>query len=157
MSAANDRARRQALRRVKTSEATPRTPHVLRFLAEHSGNLYHLVGEVTAPWEHSGQRVLFLEEAADYWRWTMSGVRRSRSRRKKETEPAAPAGADHQHAVGLAGRPPVPRCAASACGGLPPLVGERPRLVRTDRSPLAAVVAGALDAYGVVILLSKSG
>ncbi|MER6854011.1 cellulase N-terminal Ig-like domain-containing protein [Streptomyces flaveolus] len=101
------RARRQALRRVKTSEATPRTPHVLRFLAEHSGNLYHLVGEVTAPWEHSGQRVLFLEEAADYWRWTMSGVRRSRSRRKKETEPAAPAGADHQHAVGLAGRPPA--------------------------------------------------
>ncbi|GHB03931.1 hypothetical protein GCM10010330_67820 [Streptomyces tendae] len=28
--------------------------------------------------------------AEDYWRWTMSGVRCSRSRHKKETEPAVP-------------------------------------------------------------------
>ncbi len=80
----------EALRRAKTSEATPRTPHVLRFLAEHSGNLYHLVGGITAAWAHSGQRVLLLEEAEDYWRLTMSRVRRSRNRRKKENEPAAP-------------------------------------------------------------------
>lgn len=32
--------------------------------------------------------MLLLEEAEDYWRWTMSGVERSRSRRKKEIEPA---------------------------------------------------------------------
>jgi hypothetical protein len=29
-------------------------------------------------------------QTEDYWRWTMSGVRRSRGRRKKETEPATP-------------------------------------------------------------------
>ncbi|MEU5525260.1 hypothetical protein ABZ759_32760 [Streptomyces sp. NPDC047860] len=80
----------EALRRAKTSEATPRTPHILRFLAEHSGNLYHLVGGITAAWAPSGRRVLLLEEAEDYWRWTMNGVRHSQSRRKKETEPAAP-------------------------------------------------------------------
>ncbi|MFJ7497393.1 hypothetical protein ACIQZB_41015 [Streptomyces sp. NPDC097727] len=47
---------------------------------------------IAAAWAHSGQQVLLLEEAEDYWRWTMSGVfdRRSRGRRRKETEPAAP-------------------------------------------------------------------
>ncbi|MEU3657847.1 hypothetical protein AB0E67_34880 [Streptomyces sp. NPDC032161] len=53
-------------------------------------NLCHLAGGIAAAWAHTGQRVLLLEEAEDYWRWTMSGVRRSRSRRKKETEPATP-------------------------------------------------------------------
>ncbi|MFJ8670269.1 hypothetical protein [Streptomyces sp. NPDC093600] len=48
----------EARRRATTSEA-PRTPHVLRFLAEHSGNLYHLVGGIAAAWAHSGQRVLY--------------------------------------------------------------------------------------------------
>ncbi|MFJ6793976.1 hypothetical protein [Streptomyces sp. NPDC091268] len=57
----------EALRRAQTGEA-PRTPHVLRFLAEHSANLYHLVGGVAAAWAHSGQRVLLLEEAEDYRR-----------------------------------------------------------------------------------------
>ncbi|MFJ9155068.1 hypothetical protein ACIRP7_45155 [Streptomyces sp. NPDC102270] len=79
----------EALRRAATGDAPP-APHVLRFLAERSGNLYHLVGGIAATWAHSGQRVLLLEEAEDYWRWSMSGVGRSRSRRKKETEPATP-------------------------------------------------------------------
>ncbi|MFJ5724632.1 hypothetical protein [Streptomyces sp. NPDC093149] len=80
-----------ALRRAATGD-TPHAPHVLRFLAERSGNLYHLAGGIAAAWAHSGQRVLLLEEAEDYWRWTMNGVfdRRSRGCRKKETEPAAP-------------------------------------------------------------------
>ncbi|MEU1669387.1 hypothetical protein ABZ547_38605 [Streptomyces sparsogenes] len=149
----------EALRRAKTSEATPRTPHVLRFLAEHSGNLYHLVGGITAAWAHSGQRVLLLEEAEDYWRWTMSGVleRRPRHRRKKETEPAAPPepttstlwaspdgpGALVRHTCMWEIRHP----SRASDRGWP----------RTDRSLLAAAVAGALDAYDVIVLLPKSG
>lgn len=79
----------EALRRAGAGDA-PHAPHVLRFLAERSGNLYYLVGGVAAAWAHSGQRVLLLEEAEDYWRWSMSGVGRSRSRRKKAIEPATP-------------------------------------------------------------------
>lgn len=134
----------EALRRAKISDA-PRTPHVLRFLAEHSGNLYHLVGGIAAAWAHSGQRVLLLEEAEDYWRWTMSGVleRRSRHRRKKETEPTAP-----------------PEPTTSTLWASPDGSGVLVRHTcmwevrdlresdrgwpRTDRSPLAAAVAGAL-------------
>ncbi|MFJ9197085.1 hypothetical protein [Streptomyces flaveolus] len=125
-------------------------------MAEHSGNLCHLVGEVTAAWAQSGLRVLFLEEAEGYWCWTMSGVRRSRRRSKKETEPAAPAGADHQHAVGLAGRPRRPDT-PHIPGGPPPSRESDRGWPRTDRSPLAAAVAGALDAYDVIILLPKTG
>ncbi|MFB6784874.1 hypothetical protein ACFCX0_48540 [Streptomyces sp. NPDC056352] len=73
----------EALRRAKTSK-TAHAQRVLRFLAERSGNLYYLVGGIAAAWAHSGQRVLLLEEAEDYWRWTMSGVGRSRGRRKKD-------------------------------------------------------------------------
>ncbi|MEU3891847.1 hypothetical protein [Streptomyces sp. NPDC029041] len=60
----------EALRRATTGDA----PHVLRFVAERSGNLHHLAGGIAAAWAHNGQRVLLLEEAEDYWRWTMSGV-----------------------------------------------------------------------------------
>ncbi|MFE9292018.1 hypothetical protein [Streptomyces olivaceus] len=69
----------------------PRPPHVLRFLAERSGNLYRLVGGITAAWAHNGQRVLLLEETEDYWRRTMiDAFERGSRRRKKATEPTAP-------------------------------------------------------------------
>jgi hypothetical protein len=141
--------------RLATSSEVPRAPHVLRFLAERSGNLYCLVGGIAAAWAHSGQRVLLLEEAEDYWRWTMSGVGRSRSRRKKETEPAAPPepttstlwaspdgpGLLSRHTCMWEVRHP----AQESDRGWP----------RTDRSPLTAAVADALDAYDVIVLLPK--
>ncbi|WP_244291574.1 hypothetical protein [Streptomyces subrutilus] len=148
----------EALRRAQTDEA-PRTPHVLRFLAEHAANLYHLVGGIAAAWAHSGQRVLLLEEAEDYWRWTMSGVfeRRPRHRSKKESAPAVPpepttstlwaspdgSGVLVHHTCMWEVRHP----SRESDRGLP----------CTDRSPLAAAVAGALDAYDVIVLLPKSG
>ncbi|MGA5097630.1 hypothetical protein ACPCAC_09720 [Streptomyces lavendulocolor] len=88
----------------------------------------------------------------------MSGVfeRRPRHRRKKETEPAAP-----------------PEPTTSTLWASPDSSGvlvhhtcmwevrdlrEKDRgWPRTDRSPLAAAVAGALDAYDVIVLLPKSG
>ncbi|MDL5198653.1 hypothetical protein [Streptomyces sp. ALI-76-A] len=96
-STAAQTARRASRSGAKYTEAlraatgdTPHAPHVLRFLAERSGNLYYLVGGIAAAWAHSGQRVLLLEEAEDYWRLSMSGARRSRGRRKKEIEPVTP-------------------------------------------------------------------
>ncbi|MEV8103993.1 hypothetical protein [Streptomyces sp. NPDC088135] len=144
----------EALRRATTNDA-PRPPHVLRFLAERSGNLYHLVGGIAAAWAYSGQRVLLLEEAEDYWRWTMSGVGRSRSRRKKETEPAAPPepttsmlwsspdgpGLLTRHTCMWETRHPVQE---NNCG-----------FPHTDRSPLAAAVADAIDTYDVIVLLPR--
>lgn len=144
----------EALRRATTSD-TPHAPHVLRFLAERSGNLCHLVGGIAAAWAHSGQRVLLLEEAEDYWRWTMSGVGRSRSRRKKETEPATPP------------EPTTSTLWASPDG--PGLLTRHTRMwevrhpaqennrgfPRTDRGPLAVAVADALDAYDAIVLLPK--
>lgn len=144
----------EALRRAGTGDAS-HAPHVLRFLAERSGNLYYLVGGIAAAWAHSGQRVLLLEEAEDYWRWSMSGVGRSRSRRKKEIEPATPP------------EPTTSTLWASPDGpGLltrhtcmwevrhPSRESDR-GLPRTDRSPLTAAVAGALDAYDVIVLLPR--
>ncbi|MGW1087406.1 hypothetical protein ACWD4L_13940 [Streptomyces sp. NPDC002596] len=101
----------------------------------------------------SGQRVLLLEEAEDYWRWTMSGVGRSRGRRKKETEStaspepttstlwASPDGPEARHTCMCETRHP----AQENDRGWP----------RTDRSPLAAAVADALDAYDVIVLLPR--
>lgn len=95
------------------------------------------------------------EEAEDYWRWTMSGVGRSRSRRKKKTESAAP---PEPTTSTLWASPDGPGLLARhTCmwetrhtaqendGGWP----------RTDRSPLAAAVADALDAYDVIVLLPR--
>ncbi|MGW2843276.1 hypothetical protein ACWCWD_36495 [Streptomyces sp. NPDC001493] len=142
----------EALRRATTSEP-PRTPHVLRFLAKCSGNLYHLVGGIAAVWAHSGQRVLLLEEAEDYWRWTMRP--RSRGRRKKEIKPATPpepttntlwaspdgTGLLTLHTCMWAVRHP----AQESDQGSP----------RADRSPIAALVADALDTYDVIVLVPK--
>ncbi|MFE2094843.1 hypothetical protein [Streptomyces sp. NPDC059460] len=142
----------EALRRAKTSK-TAHAQRVLRFLAERSGNLYYLVGGIAAAWAHSGQRVLLLEEAEDYWRWTMGGVGRSRGRRKKETEStaspesttstlwASPDGPEARHTFMCETRHP----AQENDRGWP----------RTDRSPLAAAVADALDAYDVIVLLPR--
>ncbi|MEU7649200.1 hypothetical protein [Streptomyces huasconensis] len=112
----------------------PHAPHVLRFLAERSGNLYHLVGGIAAAWAHSGQRALLLEEAEDYWRWTMSGVARGRSRRKNP-------GLLTRHTCMWQVRHP----SQESDRGLP----------RTDRSPLAAAVADFFDAYDVIVLVPK--
>ncbi|MEU0214501.1 hypothetical protein ABZ281_05020 [Streptomyces sp. NPDC006265] len=144
----------KALRRAGAGDA-PHAPHVLRFLAERSGNLYYLVGGIAAAWAYNGQRVLLLEEAEDYWRLSMSGARRSRGRRKKEIEPATPpepttstlwASPD---GPGLLTRHTcmwqVRHSAQESDRGLP----------RTDRSPLAAAVADAIDAYDVVVLVPK--
>jgi hypothetical protein len=144
----------EALRRATTSDA-PSAPHVLRFLAERSGNLYYLVGGIAAAWAYSGQRVLLLEEAEDYWRWTMRGVGRSRGRRKKEIEPATP---PEPTTSTLWASPDGPgvlmhhtctwevrhRAQENNCG-----------FPRTDRSPLAAAVADALDAYDVILVLPR--
>jgi hypothetical protein len=144
----------EALRRAQSSDS-PSAPHVLRFLAERSGNLYYLVGGIAAAWAHSGQRVLLLEEARDYWRWTMSGVGRSRSRRRKDIGPATPP------------EPTTSILWASPDGpGLltrhtcmwqvrhPSQESDR-GLPRTDRSPLAAAVADARGAYDVIVLVPK--
>ncbi|GGS82815.1 hypothetical protein [Streptomyces badius] len=143
----------EALRGAGTGD-TPHAPHVLRFLAERSGNLYYLVGGIAAAWAYSGQRVLLLEEAEDYWRWTMSGVGRGRSRRKK-IEPATP---PEPTTTTLWASPDGPglltrhtcmwqvrHASQESDRGLP----------RTDRSPLAAAVAGALGTYDVVVLVPK--
>ncbi|MFE5097384.1 hypothetical protein ACFRCI_45680 [Streptomyces sp. NPDC056638] len=136
----------------------PHAPHVLRFLAERSGNLYRLAGGIAAAWAHSGQRVLLLEEAQDYWRWTMNGVfdRRSRGRRKKETEPAAP---PEPTTSTLWASPDGPGVLVQhTCMWevrYPSWESDRSG-PRTDRSPLAAAVADALDAYDVIVLLPKS-
>ncbi|MEU3777420.1 hypothetical protein AB0F11_30340 [Streptomyces sp. NPDC032472] len=147
----------EALRRAKTSEATPRTPHVLRFLAEHSGNLYHLVGGIAAAWAHSGQRVLLLEEAEDYWRWTMSGVGRSRSRRrKKEIEPASPP--EPTTSTLWASQDGPGLLARHTCMWQvrhPSQESDRGGLPRTDRRPLTAAVADALGTYDVIVLVPK--
>ncbi|MFF7858895.1 hypothetical protein [Streptomyces sp. NPDC007904] len=45
----------EALRHATTSDAPP-APHILRFLAERSGYLYHLLGGIAAAWAHSAQR-----------------------------------------------------------------------------------------------------
>ncbi|MGW4984254.1 hypothetical protein [Streptomyces mirabilis] len=144
----------EALRRAGTGDAQ-HAPHVLRFLAERSGNLHYLVGGIAAAWAHSGQRVLLLEEAEDYWRWSMSGVGRSRSRRKKEIEPATPP------------EPTTSTLWASPDGpGLlvhhtcmwqvrHPSQESHRGLPRTDRGPLTAAVADALDAYDVIVLLPR--
>ncbi|MDQ1013409.1 hypothetical protein QFZ82_007977 [Streptomyces sp. V4I23] len=147
----------EALRRATTSEA-PRTPHVLRFLAEHAGNLYHLVGGIAAAWAHSGQRVLLLEEAEDYWRWTMSGVfeRRPRNRRKKETEPAAPPEPTTSTLWASPDGPGVLVHHTCMWEVRHPSRESDRGLPRTDRSPLADAVVGALDAYDVILLLPKS-
>ncbi|GAA3163811.1 hypothetical protein [Streptomyces ramulosus] len=147
----------EALRRAKTSDATPRTPHVVRFLAERSSNLYHLVGGITAAWAHSGQRVLLLEEAEDYWRWTMSGVTRSRRRRKKETEPAAPPEPTTSTLWASPDGPGVLMRHICMWEVRHPSRESNRGWPRTDRGPLAATVAGALDAYDVIVLLPKSG
>ncbi|WP_406486617.1 hypothetical protein [Streptomyces sp. NBC_01563] len=136
----------------------PSAPHVLRFLAERSGNLYQLVGGIAAAWAHSGQRVLLLEEAEGYWRWTMSGVldRRSRGRRKKETGPATP---PEPTTSALWASPDGPGLLVhhTCMWEVRHLSRESDRgLPRTDRSPLAAAVAGSLDAYDVIVLLPKS-
>ncbi|MFJ8755202.1 hypothetical protein ACIREO_38745 [Streptomyces sp. NPDC102441] len=144
----------EALRRAENGD-TPRSPHVLRFLAQRSGNLHYLVGGIAASWAHSGQRVLLLEEAEDYWRWTMSGVGRGRSRRKKESEPATPP------------EPTTSTLWASPDGpGLltrhtcmwqvrhPSQESDR-GLPRTDRSPLTVAVADALGTYDVIVLVPK--
>ncbi|MFD3548987.1 hypothetical protein ACFWUW_25835 [Streptomyces sp. NPDC058655] len=144
----------EALRGAQTAD-TPHAPHVLRFLAERSGNLYYLVGGIAAAWAYSGQRVLLLEEAEDYWRWRMSGVGRGRSRRKKGIEPAIP---PEPTTSTLWASPDGPgfltrhtcmwetrHAAQENNRGLP----------RTDRSPLAAAVADALGTYDVVVLVPK--
>ncbi|WP_327259894.1 MULTISPECIES: hypothetical protein [unclassified Streptomyces] len=144
-----------ALRRATTG-AAPGTAHVLRFLAERSGNLYHLVGGIAAAWAHSGQRVLLLEEAEDYWRWSMNGAARNRGRRKR-IEPVSPPepttstlwaspdspGALVHHSFMWEVRHP----SKESDRGMP----------RTDRSPLEAAVADALGAYDVIVLLPKGG
>ncbi|MER5376258.1 hypothetical protein [Streptomyces sp. NPDC002553] len=148
----------EALRRAKAVDA-PHTPHVLRFLAENSGNLHYLVGGIAAAWAHSGQRVLLLQEAENYWRWTTNGVfdrrSRGRGRRKKAIEPAAPP------------EPTTSTLWASPDGpGLltrhtcmwevrhPSQENDR-GVPRTDRSPLTAAVADARDAYDVIVLMPR--
>ncbi|MFZ3562914.1 hypothetical protein ACOKM5_44065 [Streptomyces sp. BH097] len=144
----------EALRRAETREA-PRTPHVLRFLAERSGNLYHLVGGIAAAWAHSGQRVLLLEEAEDYWRLTMSGMRRSRSRRKKENEPATPPEPTSSTLwFSPDGRGLLTRHSCMWQTRRPAQESDR-GFPHTDRSPLAAAVADAIDAYDVIVLLPR--
>ncbi|NEC15261.1 hypothetical protein G3I34_23945 [Streptomyces sp. SID8014] len=148
----------QALRRAQTSEAMPRPPHVLRFLAERSGNLYRLVGGITAAWAHSGQRVLLLEETEDYWHRTMRGAfDRGSRRRKKATEPAAP---PEPVTSTLWAAPDGPGLLAHhTCMWEvrhPSRESDR-GLPRTDRSPLAVALAGARDAYDVIVLLPKTG
>ncbi|MDJ0466023.1 hypothetical protein [Streptomyces sp. H27-C3] len=142
----------EALRRA-TSD-TPPAPHVLRFLAERSGHLYHLVGGIAAAWAHSGQRVLLLEEAEDYWRWTMRP--RSRGRRKKEIGPATPPEPTTSTLwASLDGSGLLTRHTCMWQVRHPSQESDR-GLPRTDRSPLAAAVADAQDAYDAIVLLPKN-
>ncbi|WP_237409007.1 hypothetical protein [Streptomyces sp. M2CJ-2] len=124
-----------------------------------SGNLYHLVGGIAAAWAHSGQRVLLLEEAEDYWRWTMSGVleRRPRHRRKKETEPATPPESTTSTLWASPDGPGVLVHHTCMWEVRHPSRESDRGWPRTGRSPLAAAVAGARDAYDVIVLLPKSG
>ncbi|TGG78398.1 hypothetical protein [Streptomyces albus] len=145
----------EALRRAKTSEGTPHPPHVLRFLAERSGNLYHLVGGIAAVWAHSGQRVLLLEEAESYWRWAMSGVGRSRSRRKKETEPAVPPEPTTSTLWASPDGPGLLTRHTCMWETRHPVKQNNRGFPQTDRSPLAAAVADAIDAYDVIVLLPQ--
>ncbi|MFE7854454.1 hypothetical protein [Streptomyces sp. NPDC057403] len=148
----------EALRRAAAGDA-PAAPHVLRFLAERSGNLHYLVGGIAAALAHSGQRVLLLEEAEDYWRWTMNGVfdrhSRGRGRRKKEIEPAAP---PQPTTSTLWASPDGPGFLAHhTCMWEvrhPSRESDR-GLPRTDRSPLTAAVTDALDAYDVIVLMPR--
>ncbi|MEU8949636.1 hypothetical protein [Streptomyces sp. NPDC048489] len=143
----------EALRRAQSSDK-PSAPHVLRFLAESSGNLHYLVGAIAAAWAHSGQRVLLLEEAQDCWRWTMSDVGRSRSRRR-DIEPATPPEPTTSTLWASPDGPgllirhtcmwQVRHASLESDRGLP----------RTDRSPLTAAVAEAVDAYDVIVLVPK--
>ncbi|MES4886165.1 hypothetical protein ABVB69_37600 [Streptomyces sp. NPDC000349] len=144
----------EALRRAGTGDA-PHAPHVLRFLAENSGNLHYLVGEIAVAWAHSGQRVLLLEEAEDYWRLTMRSVGRSRSRRKKEVEPSTPL---EPTTSMLWASPDGPGFLArhTCMWEIRHPAQESDRgFPRTDRSPLTAAVANALNAYDVNVLLPR--
>ncbi|MEU0671991.1 hypothetical protein ABZ330_03740 [Streptomyces sp. NPDC006172] len=135
----------EALRRATTGDA-PHAPHVLRFLAERSGNLYHLAGGIAAAWAHSGQRVLLLEEAEDYWRWTMSGVGRRRGRRKKEIEPATPPEPTTSTLWASPDGPGLLTRHTCMWEARHPTQESDRGFPRTDRSPLTAAVADALDA-----------
>lgn len=142
----------EALRRATTSDM-PHAPHVLRFLAERSGNLYHLVGGIAAAWAHSGQRVLLLEEAEDYWRWTMRP--RSRGRRKKEIEPAIPPEPTTSTLWSSPDGPGLLTRHTCMWETRHPAEENNRGFPRTDRSPLAAAVADFFDAYDVLVLVPK--
>ncbi|MEU9624220.1 hypothetical protein [Streptomyces sp. NPDC048155] len=144
----------EALRRAATSDA-PHAPHILRFLAERSGNLYHLAGGIAAAWAHSGQRVLLLGEAEDYWRWSMSGVGRSRSRRKKEIEPVTPPEPTTSMLWASPDGPGLLARHTCMWEARHPAQGSDCGFPRADRSPLAAAVADVLDAYDVIVLLPQ--
>ncbi|MEU5958730.1 hypothetical protein [Streptomyces sp. NPDC047525] len=142
----------EALRSATSSSDTPHAPHVLRFLAERSGNLYHLVGGIAAAWAHSGQRVLLLEEAEE--RWFVDGMRRSRGRRKK---------------IELAAQPEPTTSTLWASPNSPGVLVHHTCMwevrhpsresdrgwPRRDRSPLEAAMADALGAYDVIVLLPR--
>lgn len=142
----------EALRRATTSDM-PHAPHVLRFLAERSGNLYHLVGGIAAAWAHSGQRVLLLEEAEHYWRWTMRP--RSRGRRKKEIEPAIPPEPTTSTLWSSPDGPGLLTRHTCMWETRHPAEENNRGFPRTDRSPLAAAVAAFFDAYDVLVLVPK--
>ncbi len=136
-----------ALRRA-VSRDTQGAPRVLRFLAERSGNLCHLVGGIVAACAHSGQRTLLLEEAEDYWRWTMSGVFGCRGRgRHRQTGPAAPPEPTARALWVSADGSGLLIC--GTCTGDPPGTGEWRGWPRTVRSPLTPAVADGLRRHSV--------
>ncbi|WP_328335895.1 MULTISPECIES: hypothetical protein [unclassified Streptomyces] len=136
------------------TEAAPTGAPVLRFLAEGGGNLYHLVGGITAAWAHSGQRILLLEEAEDYWQWSMTFHSRGRRKRAAPAAPPEPvtstlftsstgSGALVHHSCMWEARHP----SKESNRGLP----------RTDRSPLKEAIDSARNTYDVVVLLPRLG
>ncbi|MFG2227716.1 hypothetical protein [Streptomyces sp. NPDC048644] len=137
---------------LRARQATTKTPgtHVLQFLAERSGNLHQLVGGIAAALAHSGQRVLLLQEVADYWE--LAFIRRGR---KKPQPVASPEPETIVLWESPSDRGTLARhtCMWETRGKARPTRGFPER----DRSLLQAAVNAARPDYDLIVLMPYGG
>ncbi|MER7050061.1 hypothetical protein [Streptomyces jumonjinensis] len=140
--------------RARTDETdAPQGAHVVRFLAERSGNLFPLVGGIAAAWAHNGQRVLLLEEANDHWMWNFRHPGRSR-RKQEPPAPPEPKTTTLWTSPSCPGALVVHTCLWETRGQTKE--GNR-GFPQRDRGPLQAAVSDARGAYDVIVILPQGG